>query len=184
MNYLTARQKQIRIFELKTENGIKCLFCNLDISDKDLVLEHLDNNPFNNSPENHWLSHSKCNLIKRESPEYQLLAQNQLEFNHKRIIKSSIYEQKRFGNSPEIDHNVSVKEFAVSFLNGILKEKSEILVSDALNDITFLAGEKFGHCSQVTVRRHLDTLCSNFGPFKRIKNNSMKWIIVKRDDSQ
>jgi len=40
--------------------------------------------------------------------------------------------------------------------------------------------EKSGHCSQVTIRRHLDALCSPLGPFMKIKNSSGKSVILKR----
>jgi len=180
LKLITARQRQIRIHEIIELDGKKCIYCKLDTDDKTRVLDHLNNNPYDNSPENHCICHSACNLQKRDSPEYQIIAQEQSDFNQKRIIRSEIYDKNKFGNSPEIDHNIQVKDFIRTFLNDKLKLNSQLPFSNYLDGLTFLASEKFGHCSQVTVRRHLSSLCSMFGPFKKIKNKDGKYVIVKR----
>ena len=177
---MTGRQRQIRIFEIIEHDGIKCLYCKLDTDDKTRVIDHLDNNPFNNNPENHCICHSKCNLDKKINHDYEIIAKDQLGYNQKRVITSLIDDKSKYGNSPEIQHNIDVKDFIKSSLNDELKSIEELLFSEYLNGLTYLAGEKFGHCSQVTVRRHLDSLCSIFGPFKKIKNKDGKYVIVKR----
>lgn len=161
-------------------DGPSCIFCNLETPEYDRELEHLDNNDYNNKPENHALTHHKCNLEKRYNSDYQIIAKERLALNQKRNMTSAIEDKTEYYNSPEIEHNVNVRQFVRQCLEEIIKTDNEILFSDALNGFTYLAGEKFAHCSQVTLRRHLDSLCSPYSPFMKIRNNSGKFVIVKR----
>ena len=171
----------IRKSELVESDGPNCIFCNLETTDDDRELEHLDNHDDNNEPENHAVTHKKCNLEKRYNSDYQIMAKERLSLNQTRNMTSAIEDKTEYGNSPEIEHNVIVGQFIKRSLTEIIKIDNEFLFSDALNGFTYLTAEKFGHCSQVTVRRHLDALCSYSGPFMKIKNDSGKFVIVKRN---
>ena len=180
MKPYTPRETAIRKSEIVESDGPSCIFCNLDTPEYDRELEHLDNHIENNKPENHALAHKKCNLEKRHNPDFQIIAKERLALNQTRNMTSAIEDKTEYGNSPEIEHNVNVGQFVRQCLEEVTKTDGEILSSDALNGYTYLAKEKFGHCSQVTIRRHLDALCSPPGPFMKIKNSSGKSVIVKR----
>lgn len=180
MKSYTPRETTIRKSELVESDGPICIFCNLNTPEYDRELEHLDNNIENNKPENHALTHKKCNLEKRYNPEYQIIAKERLALNQTRNMTSAIEDKTEYGNSPEIEHNVNVRQFVRQRLEEIIKIDNEISYSDALNGFTYLAGEKFGHCSQITIRRHLDAFCSPPSPFMKIKNSSGKLVIVPR----
>jgi len=180
LRLLTARQRLHKRDFLLDRDGVKCLYCVLKLDPNDCVIDHLNNNEYDNDDENLVLCHEKCNLDKRNNPEYQIIAQEKLESNQKRVFKSYMEDKSQYGNSPEIEHNVNVKQFVKQFLTEKIQTDGEIEYSDALNGLTYLCSEKFDHCSQVTIRRHLDALCSPYSPFMKIKNNSGKFVIVKR----
>jgi len=177
---MTARQKLQRRDEIIEQDGTKCLYCKLELDLNDCVIDHLDDNPFNNNPENHTLCHQKCNLEKRNNFDYQIIAQEKLEANQKRVLVSYLEDKSEYGNSPEIEHNVNVRQLVKQMLFEKTKTDGEILYSEALNGFSYLAAEKFGHCSQVTIRRHLDDLTSSYAPFMVIKNKEGKKVIIRR----
>ena len=180
MKLLTAKQKLHRKHFLIDRDGINCLYCELELDLDNCEIEHLDNNEYNNDIENNALSHITCNAEKRTNIDYQIIAQEKLKSNQRRIFKPYLEDKTDYGNSPEIEHNVNVKSFVKQFLMEKIKIDIKILFSDALNGLTYLCGEKFGHCSQITIRRHLDALCSPWAPFMRITENGKRYI-TKRD---
>jgi len=181
LKLLTPQEKSIRVQELLKQDGNNCFFCNEELELNELVIDHLDDNPKNNTPANHVLCHQRCNLVKRTFYDYKIMAAEKLNDNLAKVIVSSIEDKSEYGNSPEIEHNINLRQFVNQQISEIILTDKEILYSDALNGLTYLAGENFGHCSQVTVRRHLDALTSSFGPFMKIKNPSGKFVITKRE---
>lgn len=179
MKRLTARQKLHKRNIFLERDGTKCLYCKLELNPDECVIDHLNNVEYDNNDENLVLCHQSCNLEKRNSPEYQLIANEKLEFNQKHIF-TQLEDKSQYGNSPEIEHNVNVRQYAKQFLQEKVMTDGKIEYSDILDGLTYLCSEKFGHCSQVSIRRHLDALCSSFGPFMKIKNEFGKFIIVKR----
>jgi len=180
MKLLTANQKLKLRDKLIERDGTKCLYCNCELNINDCDIDHLDNNPKNNNEENLLLCHHKCNLEKRNNFDYQIISSDKLKFNQNRILRTHLEDESEYGNSPEIEHNVKVKEFVKQMLYEKINTDGEIEWDDALNGFTYLASEKFGHCSQTTIRRHLDAFTSSYAPYMKIKNNKGLKVIVRR----
>ena len=180
MKLLTANQKLKLRDKLIERDGTKCLYCNCELNVNDCDIDHLDNNPKNNNEGNLVLCHHKCNLEKRNNFDYQIISSEKLEFNQNRILRTYLEDESDYGNSPEIEHNVKVKEFVKQMLYEKINTDGEIEWNDALNGFTYLSSEKFGHCSQTTIRRHLDAFTSSYAPYMKIKNNKGQKVIVRR----
>ena len=141
-------------------------------------IDHLDDNPFNNESYNYVLVHSECNKEKRNSFDYKILAKEKLEENKKKYASS--LEITESDDSPETEHNKNVSNLTEQCLSEKINTDGYFEYSDALDGITYLALKKFGHCSQVSVRRHLSTFTSPFAPYMIIRNEKGKKIIVRR----
>ena len=155
-----------------------CLFCNQPLKvDKNgrrssnepekVVLDHLNNNSKNDNYWNMALVHQKCNQDKRTNGDYQIIAHDKIAENKKYVPSPSE------GGSDQHD-NANVK--TGNKLHALTKKYLErklpyattpaILVSDVCDELAYLAQEKY-HCgSQPTMKRHLESLCSNSAPWE------------------
>lgn len=178
LKLLTANQKlRIRDILIKRD-GTVCIYCKQEIDPNNCEIDHLNDNPHDNQIYNLILCHSECNKEKRNNFDYKIIANEKLEKNKMIItVSSDIIESE---NSPEIEHNINVFKFVEQILSERINTDGEIWYADALNGLTYLATKKFGHCSQTTMRRHLDALTSSVAPFMIIKNDKGKKVIVKR----
>ncbi len=179
MKYLTARQTMMRISELVEQDGTNCLFCFSEISPEEFEIDHLNSNPFDNSPANHALCHRKCNLEKRDNIEYECVALEKLTHNQKKGVKSFLEDKSEYGNSPEIEHNINTNQLVKQFLEERTTIHEKIERKTTCDNITFLAIEKYGHASQVSINRIIDAYCSEVGPFMCIKENGKRYIVKR-----
>lgn len=179
LKLLTSSQK-LKIRDLLVQrDGISCPYCKQDIDSQNCEIDHLDDNPYNNEFYNFALCHSGCNKAKRNNFDYKIIASEKINLN-KLITSINPVEITEPENSPEIEHNINVYGFVKQILTERVNTDGEIEYSDALNGFTYLASEKFEHCSQTTMRKHLDILTSFTAPFMITKNNKGKKVIVRR----
>jgi len=178
---LTDKQKTHRKPYLAERDGLICIYCNLQLDPNDSEIDHLNDDYTDNQIENNVLCHRKCNLEKRNNYDYQIIAGEKLESNLRSSFKTYVEDRNDYTNSPEIEHNINVKSFVKQFITEKIQTDGSMPYADALNGLTYLCGEKFDHCSQVTIRRHLDAICSDWAPFMKSKNKSGKYLIVKRE---
>ncbi len=141
-----------------THNGEYCKRCGILASEKQLVLDHIDNNNKNNKNENLQLLCRACNYLK----------------NPRRPLDLCVRE-----GEAEVQSELEVsklKEPAFrKFVHQQLYEQHEIPEKELVNSACEVVG-----ISPVTGKRYLDKMCSSMGTLKR--TTSVKTILVSFKD--
>lgn len=183
--YLTTSQKDRLKPSILRRDGPNCFYCNraFVLNDRQLkpTFDHLDDNPFNNELHNLVLCHWTCNQVKKESPEYKLMAQDKIKENVDSVGVSVHLEPEPKTTSKEIDIHVMMGKLTKEFLDErLLKQNKPALdFNDTANSIALLMFNQTGHGSPETAKRHLKMFCSSVGQFK-IQEEMGEWVIVKR----
>jgi len=182
-SYLRPKKKQEYLPQLiEIQGGFVCLYCKEALGANDWIYEHLDGDRQHNDLGNIRLAHQKCNIKKINSPEYQIIAKNELEKESEKCLK----ERKNYDDnslehySSEIEINVKCRNYTKRFLEEHIATDDSILYNDALWGIVNDLNEKYDHGSEQAVRRYLNALCSITGKFMINKNDEGKREIVKR----
>jgi len=106
------------------------------------------------------------------------LSQNE-QGNYVRERKILIDELSK-ETSTEIEINVSNAEITKQFITKKLEHEDYILFSEALYCSVYLCREKIGHGSPQSIRNYIKTLTCEVGPFKILRDENNRKIIVKR----
>lgn len=153
------------------------------LSFSNVVIDHLNSNPDDNRAENLVLSCQPCNIKKIKSDRLQTVAKAKLQENEKNSAKSSLNEDKSTLHvSAEIqigENNIAITE---QYLTEIIETDGSIEYADALSSCAYLCHKQTGHGSIQAIRNYLNMFVSSVGPFKIIKNENKKKIIVKREN--
>ncbi|WP_100182269.1 HNH endonuclease [Candidatus Nitrosotenuis aquarius] len=182
----TATQKLRKRNYYIQRDGPTCIYCEktMDFEHDTIEFDHLDNNPHNNAEWNEILCHGQCNKEKRFNPEYQIKAREKILENQRRIFVPKVEDKTDSDVSPEIDHNRNSRNLIKQKLLEVVITDGRIEYKTALNGLTFLVSENLGHGSQVSTRRLLDELTSDFpgfeGPFMVERGEDGKKYIIKR----
>ena len=142
---------------LVNRDGEFCRCCGKLPFEGQLVIDHKDNNPFNNDPLNHQLLCRSCNYLKNPRREPVDLC-----------VSESVID----GRITEIDINRRKESL---FRNGVyhmVNEFREVPQNEIINAIS----EDIG-ISPVTAKRYLDKMCSGRGTLERV--NRVKTILIR-----
>ncbi len=186
--YLTTNQKDKLLPYLLDRDGVNCFYCRKPFQvgarkEQRRTIDHLDDEHTHNEKENLVLSHFECNQIKKNSAEFQIMAQAKLKENHSSFVSLRVgipHEPK--ATTKEIDINVQTWRLVKQFIDERLlnQNKPALDLNDTAHSISYLLKEQTGHGSDQTAKRHILDYCSDVAPFKCIEENG-KWIILKRD---
>jgi len=146
--------------ELTQRDGEYCRMCGVVASERQLVVDHRDNNNSNNSSDNHQLLCRKCNYIKNprrpvdvcESVESQDI--NELQINRTKEPQFKQYLAQRINESDDY----------------MIQEK----------DLVNSSAESLG-LSPVTTKRYLDKRCSSDGVYTRQRFGNITYVTYKQD---
>jgi len=183
--YLTTSQKDRYRMYLLSRDGPNCFYCQQPFVHNDthlkMTVDHLDDNAFHNDKENLVLCHWKCNQLKKESPEYQLIAQAKIKENVDSMSVSVQSNPEPKTASKEIDLNVMMGKLTREFLDERLLNKpgKGLDFNDTANAIAYLMYKDTNHGSPETAKRHIKMFCSSVSPYKLIEEGGT-WVIVKR----
>jgi len=167
---------------IKIQGGFICFYCHNPLGADDYIYEHLDGDREHNVIENIRLAHHKCNIKKINSPEFQIIAKDELNKQSEKCLrerKSEVHDHY----SSEIAINVKCRYYTKQFLEEKVLTDGSILFTEALWAIVNDLNEKYDHGSEQAVRRYLNALCSLTGKFKIITNDSGKKEIRKRTEN-
>jgi len=161
-------------------DGYRCFYCKKDFEKYNpSEYDHLNNNSHDNRPENLVLTHHSCNIIKKTSPEWQILANQQLEEN----------ERSTFGCERKNEHETLTeqiisqtnRDMTKTFLLEHTINGKTILLKDAVNAITHLCNDNNNTGSQAAIRRYIDVLCNPYtGNFILVQNPDGKLMIGRK----
>ena len=152
MNGIT-RKKWYTI--LVNRDGECCKHCDKIPPEVNLVIDHIDNDNDNNSPDNFQLLCRRCNYLKNPRRPVDLSEReedDETELQKSRRIRPLI---RKF-----IIHEVNEQ--------GVIPEKE-------LQD----GGAELHSCSQQSVKRVIDSMSSPYGILERVKNSGSYFIRYK-----
>ena len=182
-NFLRPKQKQELLTELvKIQGGLKCFYCDVYFKGNDYIYEHLDGNREHNIIENIRLAHQSCNIKKIHSPEYQIMAKEELHRQNEMCLserKSDTHDKEK----SEIEINILCRNYTKQIISEHIDTDGPILYTVTLWSIVNDLNEKYNCGSEAAIRRHLNALTSETGKFKIIKNDSGKRVIVRRTEN-
>lgn len=155
MNGNTRKKKYALVAR---RDGDYCRGCHTLASEKDLILDHKDNNPKNNNDANLQILCRTCNYLKNPRRPLDLCErgretedQSELEVNRLKepAFRKFVYQQ--------------------------LNERSKIPEKDLINSSCEVIG-----LSPITGKRHLDKMCSSTGTLRRF--TSVKTVVIMFKD--
>jgi len=112
MNQLLTQKQKIKKLDYSIQrDGFSCLYCKEDVDPNNCVIDHLNDDPHCNEEWNLIATHEKCNLDKRFSYDYKILAAEKAEENKNRVFKPQL-EDDSLEASTEIQISVNNRQIA------------------------------------------------------------------------
>lgn len=140
-----TRQKLCLI--VSQRDGTFCKCCGALPSERQLILDHKNNNPKDNRPENLQFLCRPCNYLKNPRPQNSYVSENEAPDIETEIEINRVCEPQ-------------FKRYACQRRN----EEGPVEEKDLMN-----AGAEAVGVSPVTTKRYLDKMCSSHGIFQRKK---------------
>jgi hypothetical protein len=152
MNGIT--RKRFYIFLVKRD-GENCKHCDKSPPKVNLVIDHIDNNNGNNSSGNLQLLCRRCNYLK----------------NPRRPVDLSEREEE---DETELQKSRRIRPLIKKFILHEINENGVVSEKDLQN-----GGAELHSCSQQTVQRVIDSICSPYGILERVKSSGGYFIRYK-----
>ena len=185
--HLTKNMKiKLLSFVPRRDKSFSCLFCESPLKLKRYINEHLNSDRRNNRPENIAFSCQSCNIKKINSQEMQKKALDKLEENKK---FEKVMSDKKINNenlaeltSTEIEINESNTDITERYFAEQIKKHGFIPFKDTLNSLTYICKKRTNHGSQPAIRNYIAYLTSPEAPYKIVRDENNRKIIVRRDN--
>ena len=132
--------------EMVEDEGEYCKMCGMSSNERQLVIDHKDNNNSNNSRENRQFLCRPCNYKK----------------NPRRPVDECVSEKEVPDRPSELKHSMINKPKFRKLTYHELGESPQIPEKELLNSASEILD-----ISQVTAKRYLDGMCSNAGLLER-----------------
>jgi len=142
---------------LADKDGEYCRCCGALPSERQLVVDHRDNNNSNNTPTNWQLLCRSCNYLKNPRPVDVCVSESEAQATELQVNRTKEPQFKRM-------------------LAQLINEKEYHEEKDLINSIA----ERLD-LSPVTVKRYLDKVCSSHGVYQRYKERSSVVIGFKTE---
>ena len=156
MNGPTRKKKYSFV---SARDGEYCKSCEALSSERELVLDHKDNNNSNNALENLQLLCRKCNYLKNPRGPVDMCVSESA---------SQIPSELEVNRTKEPQFKSNIARY--------INEKEFWEEKDLINS----CAEKLG-LSPVTIKRYLDKVCSSEGIYRRIDSDGKNWITYKAE---
>ena len=138
---------------ISNRDGEYCKCCGKLSSEGQLILDHIDNNPSNNSPENFQILCRACNFLKNPRRPLDLCE------NTESCLKTNRTKEPEF------------KAFVYAEMENAKSKETGFAISE--NYLVNSGAEKVG-LSPVTTKRYLDKMCSRAGKLERVFGHSVR----------
>jgi len=127
-------------------DGEQCAKCGRKPPEVQLIIEHKDNNPKNNSPENIRLYCRRCNYFK----------------NPRRPLHQRVRSPRNDTYTTQLERNHKKEEDFRKHVTHEVNEHRQVPEKELIDG----GAEKVG-ISPITAKRYLDKMCSKYGVFMR-----------------
>ena len=186
-NYLSITLKINYLPRLiKRDSAFKCFYCQKLLELNHFIYEHLNDNRFDNRIENIVLACQSCNNRKTNDPEMKEKALQKLKENESGNCKrEKISENEDFSDEMPTEMKVGKKNLKITHqhINKQITTDGFISESDAIYSSAYRCIEETGHGSVQCSRNYVKILTSGAGPFKIVRDENKRKIIVKRNDN-
>ncbi len=175
---------------IKRDCGRKCFYCGIDLTYKEHIFEHLDDDRIHNDVPNLVLSCRSCNNRKPLDPGMRLKAIHKLHLNKKWHLTgvSECISERAEVSAPTLSSVIDINQqnFPIvhQYLSEVIQTDGFFEYKEAIPSCAMLCRNKTGTGSQTAVRKYIGELTSRTGPFKIVTNDDKTRIIVKRDDDK
>jgi hypothetical protein len=157
---MNARTRKKLYCLVANRDGDCCKMCRMLPSMIQLILDHIDNNKFNNNPSNLQILCRRCNYLK----------------NPRRPVDQCVNEGV-YGTLTELEVNRQKEGRFRDFVYQLLRDTGPVFESD----VVYGVAEEIG-VSPVTSKRYLDKMASKFGKLERVRHLNSTEIRFKQQD--
>jgi len=165
MSNMNSRKRKIAYPYLKNEFGAYCQMCQALESERELIIDHIDNNNRNNNPSNWQFLCYTCNYIKNPR-----LKERKEPLDVCGGVYDSLYRET------EITINREKEPKFRKYVELIVGEEKQVPQQDLIN-----GGAEMFECSQKTTRRYLEKLTSSEGRYEKRKDGNITMIYLKEE---
>jgi|TARA_B100001146_G_scaffold99104_1_gene87757 hypothetical protein len=163
MSNMNSRKRKIVYPYLKEKFGAYCQMCQALESERELVIDHIDNNNSNDNPNNWQFLCRSCNYIK--NPRLK---------ERKEPLDVCVGVSRPFDIPSEIKINREREPLFRKYVEEEVKANVQVLEQELINS----GAEKLG-LSPRTTDRYLKKMYSSIGKLQRIKTKTECYIIMK-----
>ena len=165
MSNMNSRKRKIAYPYLKNEFGAYCQMCQALESERELIIDHIDNNNRNNNPSNWQFLCYTCNYIKNPR-----LKERKEPLDVCVGVYDSLYRET------EITINREKEPKFLEYVEFRVGEEKKVPQQDLIN-----SGAEYCGCSPKTTRRYLDKLTSSEGKYQKNKIENIIMICLKEE---
>ena len=162
MSNMNSRKRKTAYPYLKNMFGAYCRGCHALESERELVIDHIDNNNKNNNPSNWQFLCRSCNYIKNPRLE------------EREPLDVCVGVSRPFDIPSEIKINREREPLFRKYVEEEVKANVQVLEQELINS----GAEKLG-LSPRTTDRYLKKMYSSIGKLQRIKTKTECYIIMK-----
>ena len=163
MSNMNSRKRKTAYPYLKNTFGPYCRGCQALESERELVIDHMDNNNKNNNPNNWQFLCRSCNYIKNP------------RLKEREPLDVCVGVSKPLDIPSEIKINREREPLFRKYAEEEVKANGQVLEQELINS----GAEKLG-LSIRTTPRYLKKMYSSAGDYQRIKTKTEYYIIMKR----
>lgn len=163
---MNKRTRDIVYRFLVQRDGEFCKNCHVSGTEKELVVEHIDNDNSDNDPNNLQLLCRSCNYKKNP----RLAEREPLDMCECELRKHTTYEY----TTDEIRINKEKEPLFREYVDNTIEEKVEFEKEDLINS----GAETIG-IATITADRYLKKLCSSAGNYKIIRKNNANYVVKR-----
>ena len=163
MSNMNSRMRKTAYPYLKNVSGPYCRGCQALESERELVIDHKDNNNKNNNPSNWQFLCRSCNYTKNP------------RLKEREPLDVCVSVSKPSNTPSEIKINRAKEPLFRTYAEEEVKANVHVLEQELINS----GAEKLG-LSPITAKRYVEKMCSSLGILQRIKTKEEYYIIMKR----
>ena len=163
MSNMNSRKRKTAYPYLKNVFGPYCRGCQALESERELVIDHIDNNNKNNNPSNWQFLCRSCNYIKNPRLE------------EREPLDVCVSVSGPFDIPSEIKINRTKEPLFRKYAEEEVKANVQVIEQELIN-----SGAEKLEFSPVTANRYLKKMYSSAGKLQRIKTKEEYYIIMKR----
>ena len=165
---------------IEDQNGFICYQCDDTLKPGHYVFEHLSDKRKDSRYENIALCCVSCNNKKPHDFDMQLKAIELLKKKEEMGLKYLEDNTAHENNSSEIEINKLLYNFTKQHITQQIALEGKYSFDDAVSEIPYLCHERFGHGSEVTIRKYLKSLTCKASEWQVVKDDKGKKWICKR----